>query len=201
MATTTATHHKADIGSILKTVARLYAGGGMRAASIRNIAQEVGLAPSALYYYFGSKQRMVQMALAEMGGVAHRSVCNGVGSEDEDEDEKFDRLIRVNLYTLAFDANYAPIHSRQVVSYANGESKHFPTSEYRSGIQAFVGLRPGGGAPTDLRTAFMICAMIHGFAELTRLEKQLAGGSVFTDEEKNSLYLEVLAAARRIAVR
>lgn len=51
---------------ILRTAARLFQRGGFRGTSVTRIAEECGMTPANLYWYFPSKQKILEAALVEL---------------------------------------------------------------------------------------------------------------------------------------
>ena len=57
---------------LLDAAVECFAGDGIAAASLRNIAIKAGVTPALVHYYFGSKERLLDAFVAERRDAARR---------------------------------------------------------------------------------------------------------------------------------
>lgn len=95
---------------ILHTAERLFAENGFDGTSIRDIAKEADINVAMISYYFGSKEKMLELMIlrrAEDLGVKLQSLAD----ESIDPFEKIDRIIEMYVHRLSHNAGiYRIIH-------------------------------------------------------------------------------------------
>lgn len=92
---------------ILATAARLFAGQGVAATTMAEIAEAVGLGVTSLYYYFGSKRAILEQLIDDVNRVplANLRRINAAGGPVA---QRLHRLIELDVVTLCefpFDIN------------------------------------------------------------------------------------------------
>jgi len=93
----------ATLDDIVSAAAKIFRTKGYHAATVRDIADEVGLLKGSLYHHFDSKEELLYLVVKEPIAQMYRSI-NDIAATDATATEKLRRAISAHLD--AFDRHY-----------------------------------------------------------------------------------------------
>lgn len=99
---------------ILHAAAELFADKGFHGASLREIADKVGIRTPSLFYHFKSKRELYEAVLAMMFELERNLVGMGLAMEG-DFKQRAENLVRLYAYHLAENRSLATIVQREML--------------------------------------------------------------------------------------
>lgn len=157
---------------ILAAATRVFVRDGLETARMESIAQEAGLSVGGVYWYFKSKEAIVQGLLAEMFDAdlrGLRAVLNQDGSVS-------DRLMAYVSASLAQTAETSPLSNELYSLATRNELARAHLREYLSEFRRLLadlirqGIERGEFRPVDpMQAALLLLSAYEGFMELAML--------------------------------
>jgi AcrR family transcriptional regulator len=116
---------------IVSAAARVFRTKGYHAATVRDIAHEVGILKGSLYHHFNSKEELLYLVVKEPIAQMYREICE-IADADVGATEKLRRAITAHLE--AFDRHYPQLfvylREREAVKRRFREMIGFSPKEY-----------------------------------------------------------------------
>lgn len=125
---------------ILMTAIRLFGESGFRGTSIANIAKEAGVAKSAVFWYFGSKEGLLENVTREIVAGGVKEMLRVVRSaENVDEAVLLDTLLNHFQKLLEKKPKLTNAYFHLMVETANSaDGSHEPFEQTMNGYQNFL---------------------------------------------------------------
>ncbi len=140
----------ATFDDIVSAAAKVFRTKGYHAATVRDIADEVGILKGSLYHYFDSKEELLYLVVKEPIARMYRTISE-IAVADETATEKLRRAISAHLE--AFDRHYPHLfvylRERESVKRRFREKIGFSPKEYERCWQQIIrdGIRTGEFRP------------------------------------------------------
>lgn len=100
---------------LLDAAAQAFAHTGIQASSLRSIAQQAGVTPALVNYYFGSKQRLVEALVEERFLPLISKVAKGLQDAGDDPRELVERFVRGLSAMVASNPWIPPLWVREIL--------------------------------------------------------------------------------------
>ena len=121
----------ATLDDIVAAAAKVFRTKGYHAATVRDIAEEVGILKGSLYHHFASKEELLYLVVKEPIAAMYRAIAE-IAAADLTATEKLRRAIAAHLE--AFDRHYPHLfvylHEREAVKRRFREKIGFSPKEY-----------------------------------------------------------------------
>lgn len=157
---------------ILAAATRVFVRDGLETARMDNIAHEAGLSVGGIYWYFKSKEAIVQSLLADMFDADLRGLRAALG-QDGSVSERLSGYVSASL---AQTAEHSPLSNELYSLATRNEAARAHLREYLSEFRRLLadlirqGIERGEFRPVDpIQAALLLMSAYEGFTELAML--------------------------------